>query len=294
GRAQPRRVSRAAALEADRPAVARARPQRDEEELVTRRRQQALEPLDGSDPGAVERLTQEERVHQRRLAAVQVDGVQREPSAPVLGGDDEGGAVHDVRVDTEPGGQAPDQARLPRTEVADQAEQLAAARRATEPGAQRLGLVGARGRGLAPRVARGAHRAAAPAWRRAMVGGSSSIRSPARRPTSPRRSTTASAAAPCAKTPNAAAVAASRPCASRPPMMPESTSPMPPLAMPGFPVGEIATAPSGAAITVGPPFKTVTTPCSAANRRAIATRSSCTSRVVPPTRRAISPGCGVT
>jgi hypothetical protein len=42
--------------------------------------------------------------------------------------------------------------------------------------------------------------------------------------------------------------------------MPVSTSPDPPLAMPGFPVGLIQTAPSGAATTVPAPFSASQTP----------------------------------
>ena len=64
-------------------------------------------------------------------------------------------------------------------------------------------------------------------------------------------------------------------------MMPESTSPMPPLAMPGLPVGDDRhRVRPGVAITVRAPFRT-TTPCSRSRTGArVATRSACTSAVV--------------
>jgi hypothetical protein len=51
--------------------------------------------------------------------------------------------------------------------------------------------------------------------------------------------------------------------------------------------------PSGAAITVRAPFSTTTAPAAAARRRACPSRSACTSAVLVPISRAISPGCGV-
>ena len=76
--------------------------------------------------------------------------------------------------------------------------------------------------------------------------------------------------------------------------MPVKTSPVPAVAMPGFPVGQMAASPSGRAMTVRAPFKTMNTPRSLANRLAVPMRSALTLCVVASTSsRAISPGCGV-
>ncbi len=75
--------------------------------------------------------------------------------------------------------------------------------------------------------------------------------------------------------------------------MPVSTSPVPPEAIPGLPVGFRNTVPSGAATTLTAPLSTRNTRWAVANARATAMRSRCTSGTLDPTRRAISPGCGV-
>jgi hypothetical protein len=72
-----------------------------------------------------------------------------------------------------------------------------------------------------------------------------------------------------------------------------STSPLPAVPSEGFAAGFTCASPSGAAITVRAPFKTTTALAAAARRRAWPSRSACTSAVVVPARRAISPGCGV-
>src|SRR5262245_12484473 len=143
-RAQPRRVSRAVCLEADRTLVPGTGPQRDEEELVTRDRQDALEPLDGCDPRAVQRLAKEEGGRQRRIAAIQVDVLERQSAAAILRRDDEGRAVDRLGIDPDAGREASHQARLPRAEIADQPEQLTTARGATEPRTERFGVLGTR------------------------------------------------------------------------------------------------------------------------------------------------------
>ena len=63
------------------------------------------------------------------------------------------------------------------------------------------------------------------------------------------------------------------PWAKKPTIMPVNTSPVPAVAMPGLPVGQIATAPSGRAMTVRAPFKTTNTPRSRAKRAAVPIRS---------------------
>ena len=82
-------------------------------------------------------------------------------------------------------------------------------------------------------------------------------------------------------------------CASRPATTPVRTSPLPPLAMPGLPEVLTAMRPSGWATRVRAPLSTRMTPWRAAKPRAMPRRSSWTSAVVRPARRAISPGCGV-
>ncbi len=75
--------------------------------------------------------------------------------------------------------------------------------------------------------------------------------------------------------------------------MPVSASPVPPVAMPGFPVVFTKTSPFGAAITVPAPFSTTVTPCLTLKPRAALMRSFWTPADVVPSRRAISPGWGV-
>ena len=65
-------------------------------------------------------------------------------------------------------------------------------------------------------------------------------------------------AANATQTAQAAASQADRPQTSRADIIPASTSPLPPLARPGLPVGLTQTRPSGAATTVRAPFSTTT------------------------------------
>src|SRR5262249_32750788 len=133
-------MSRAVRLETYRALVPRTGPQRDEEELVARDRQDALEPLDGCDPRPVEGLAKEEGIRQRWVAAIQVDVLERQPATAILRRDHEGRAVDQVGIGPEARGEAAHQARLPRAQVADQPEKLATARPATEPRAEPLSV----------------------------------------------------------------------------------------------------------------------------------------------------------
>ena len=78
------------------------------------------------------------------------------------------------------------------------------------------------------------------------------------------------------------------------PMIPERTSPVPPVARPGIAgrVDEDA-ARSDPRSTVGAPFSRTTTPWRWAKRRAASIGSASTCRMGIPARRAISPGWGV-
>src|SRR5262249_24006561 len=108
-----------------------------------------------------------------------------------------------------------------------------------------------------------------PPWRSTfMTTGISGSRSPASRPESPRRSEIRRPAAACTYTPVNAAVKVSSPCASRPPMRPARTSPVPPLASAGTSCGSSLRRPSGWAATVRAPFRTTTAPQSFAALRA--------------------------
>ena len=64
--------------------------------------------------------------------------------------------------------------------------------------------------------------------------------------------------------------------------MPVSTSPVPPVAIPGLPVGLMAMSPDGLAITVRCPLSTTCTWWVAANSPAISTRLACTSSIERP------------
>ena len=76
--------------------------------------------------------------------------------------------------------------------------------------------------------------------------------------------------------------------------MPVSTSPVPPRAIPGLPVGFRKTVPSGAAITLAAPLRTRYTRWAVAKSRATSMRSRLHVRDARRrAARAISPGCGV-
>ena len=72
---------------------------------------------------------------------------------------------------------------------------------------------------------------------RRIAPGSASARSPARSPASPRTSAARSPASPWRYTAALSTSAGATPCARSPPAMPVSTSPVPPVAIPGLPVG---------------------------------------------------------
>src|SRR5271157_3853473 len=111
---------------------------------------------------------------------------------------------------------------------------------------------------------------------------------------SPTVSAATSPANPCRCTAATAARAASFGiCARTPAVIPVRISPVPPVAIPGFPVGFTHADPSGSAMTVRLPFNTSTSLCSRAKVRATFNRSACTALVEIPASRAISPGCGV-
>ena len=259
--ATPRGVVRAPRSRMRR-AVAVVAAQGRHEELVAGCGTQAVEPLDARYAGAEQLLAQEVDVEERRPR----------------GGRGRRGARAAVRPGTRwrsrrwgcapPPGSAPrpaasaaHQARLARTQVAHQAEELPAPRRAAEAGAEALGLL--RGGGEHARTARRPSCVERVPLQtcdrgrqlvRKVAGQQADLATPCRDGVGRRaRARTRPGARPPRR---------SSPCARRPPTMPASTSPMPPLAMPGLPVGTIATRPSGSAITVRAPFSTVTTPCS--------------------------------
>ena len=82
-------------------------------------------------------------------------------------------------------------------------------------------------------------------------------------------------------------------CATNPATIPVRISPVPPVAMPGLPVVFTQASPSAATTSVRCPFSTRIRSCSRANFRAVSQPIFCTSAMVHPARRAISPGCGV-
>src|SRR6266550_1530522 len=136
--------------------------------------------------------------------------------------------------------------------------------------------------------------AQSPPWRSTFITrGISGSRSPASNPESPSRSVIRRPAAAWTYTPVTAATKGSDPWAIRPPMMPERTSPVPPLARAGTSCGSSLVLPSGCATTVCAPFNTTTAPHSLAALRAAAVRSALIASAVLPVRRPSSPGCGV-
>ena len=158
-------MPRTSRRELDRPPLAWREAKRDQQDLVVGGGE-AIEPLDGCHTRAVERVAQERLLIVRTRESVEVDVSERQAPAPVRGRDRERRAV-DVRgVDPEAGGQAADETGLAHAQLADETEELPAPGRAAECGPERLGLLGAGGLDL-------------------NVAGSSAMRSPARRPTSP-------------------------------------------------------------------------------------------------------------
>ena len=105
---------------------------------------------------------------------------------------------------------------------------------------------------------------------------------------SPMRAAHTSPARPCSQT---AVCTASRAGIwhSSAPSMPASTSPLPPLAIPGLPARSTAVSPSGNAQTVSGPLRTTVQPCAAAKADA----ASALPAASAPASRANSPSCGV-
>ena len=120
-----------------------------------------------------------------------------------------------------------------------------------------------------------------------------SMRSVATRERCPFLEAAKSPAHPCKYTAALAESVRLSPWQINPPSMPVRTSPVPPDAMPGFPVGLTKTSPDGVETMVRAPLRTTWQRKSAANCLAVPIRSSWISLEVFPTRRAISPGWGV-
>ena len=114
---------------------------------------------------------------------------------------------------------------------------------------------------------------------------SRAARSPAKPPTYSAAITASIASAPSPKVPYA--------CARKPVMIPVRVSPAPAVPNPALPVEFTKTRPSGAAISERVPFKTRITSYEVANSRAAATLSSSADLSLVPSKRSISPGCGV-
>src|SRR5262249_38718348 len=124
-----------------------------------------VEPLDGNDARPEQHVAEERRVGPRRIEPVEVDVDERQAAAAVLRRDRERRAVDGFGICAEPTREAADEARLPRAELADEADDLATLSRAAERRAERLRLLGARGRELTCRhgsPARAAPRDATP------------------------------------------------------------------------------------------------------------------------------------
>lgn len=127
----------------------------------------------------------------------------------------------------------------------------------------------------------------------ARAAGSSEIRSSAIYPTSPILFATRSAAWPWRNTPSASASNGSIFAAISAPTIPESASPIPGVAIPGLPLEFTVTLPLASAITEHAPLSSTVARVSSASFRAAPIRFALTSAALEPSRRAISPGCGV-
>ena len=93
----------------------------------------ALKPLDNADAVAVKVLSQGDPVHVRRRQAVQVDVIERQAPTAVLRNQRKGGAANLARGNSERLGDPAHQARLPRTELPAQADQLATLQKTGQP-----------------------------------------------------------------------------------------------------------------------------------------------------------------
>src|ERR1039457_4052515 len=273
--------------------------------------------------GLGEELVEPKRVElARRVDAVKIDVEQVHLGAAILVDEGERRAGHIVlRSRVETFGDAFHQRGLAGAEIAAQDDHAHRLQRGRQFAAQRHGLFG-RVRDVLVGVHRGtkailagwfgglseerrANSAAAhPPMRvvlsfaqcaaRRNASGRAASKSVATRECSPMVSAATSPASPCRYT---AATAARGMlfgiCAITPAVMPVRMSPVPPVAMPGLPVGLTHAVPSGSATMVRLPFSTSTSRCSRAKLRATLSRSACNALMVIPASRDISPGWGV-
>src|SRR5262249_12038062 len=247
-------------------------------------RTELVGPLHHGDAGAVGHLLDAEAGELgetlRPVGVEMVDG----QATPVLVDEHERRARH-PRRDAEAAAEALQEARLAGAERADARHH----RPRSEPRAQRLaeglGLLG-RARAKPPR---GHQRAAGGLMAWAMA----STRSPAISPSWPRAAAARSPARPWRKHAATSASVASRPRARNAPAIPVSTSPDPPLAIPGLPVGLMNARPSEPATIVDAPLSARPPRWRGAKSRAVSIRSACPAGTVVPSILAISPGWGV-
>src|SRR5215831_953836 len=239
-----------------------------------------VHPLDQRGSGSIAQLVEPRPIEvDRAREAVQVCVGQQDASV-MLVDDGEGRAGHVLVPEPHPAGDAPGELGLPRSQISHQAHEVTVLEHPPQRLPERAGLLGRRGGE--------AHRPHA-----VHTSPSAAVRSDAMSPRRPQRRAAASPASPCASTPTLAASSGDRPWARKAPTIPESTSPVPPVAMPGLPVGFTRTCPFGSATTERAPLSTTTARWVRAKAVAVAIRCVWTSATVLPARRAISPGWGV-
>src|SRR6266545_3714588 len=251
------------------------------------KREKLVRPLDHGHAVAVQEIldTDVEQLGEG-LGAIRIQVIDGQPPSVVV--DEHEGRARHHGLDAEPPGEALEEAGLAGSEVPDAGDHRARLEARPQVLAQRLRLFGtSRDHGL-----QGLHERRLPR-EGVMAAGIASMMSPAMSESSPRSAHARSPARPWRKQPAWSAASASSPRARNAPTMPVRTSPEPPLAMPGLPVGLMKTRPSGPPITVPAPLSASATRCRAQNVRTVSSRSACTSATVAPSILPISPGWGV-
>src|SRR4029450_6456187 len=178
---------------------------------------------------------------EQAVGAVGVHVIDRQPPAIDVDQDERGAG--DIGRHAEAAGDALQKARLSCAQLAHAGHHRARRQPRAELLAHGLRLLGAARDVLARAHARGGVRAR----------GMASTLSPAIMPSSPTAPRAGSPASPCKYPAARSATSGSSPRARKAPVIPVSTSPEPPLAMPGLPVGLIQTVPSGPATSLPAP-----------------------------------------
>src|SRR3990170_6252871 len=210
--------------------------------------QKLVGPFHHRHAGTVKELLQSQVEELRKaLGPVGVQVIDGQPP-PVLVDHDKGGARGRLG-DAEPPHQPLEETGLSGAELPDGGHHIAGLEPLAQSFADPPGLLGAPA--LVPDLQ---------AWTSRIAAGMASRMSPAINPSSPLASRARSPARPWRYTAASSASAGPIPRLRKAPTIPVSTSPDPPLAIPGFPVGFRQIFPAGSPMTVRAPFSATKAP----------------------------------